>query len=77
MTPTDFIEEINKLRRQNKGKWYTWSGYVDGKTVAIKGYETWLQIFRINGLEQGCPMDVSVGKFKELLARPFQEKSEK
>lgn len=58
-------EFINKLRLANKGKWYTWSGVVEGKSVEIKAHGTWLQIFRVNGLNHANCGDRKVGQFKE------------
>lgn len=69
MNTLEFIKEINALRLANKNKWYFWQGVVNGKKVEIKGYGTWLQIFRINGLNLWAGMDISIKDFKESLAR--------
>lgn len=71
MSTQDFIETINKLRLSNKDKWYTWSGFVNGKHVAIHGYNTWMKIFTVDGVYIPCPMDISVKKYKEVLHSPF------
>jgi len=42
---------VNDLRLANKGKWFYFSGMVEGKEVKIKCYNTWLQIFRVNGAQ--------------------------
>jgi hypothetical protein len=46
----DFVKTLNTLRLQNKGKWYTWAGTVNNKTVQIKGYATWLQFLELTVL---------------------------
>ena len=68
MTNQEFIKHANNLRLASKGNWYQFTGIVDGKHVCIKGYSTFLQIFRVDGIQQNCTMDNSVGNFKlELL----------
>lgn len=64
----DFVKSINTLRLQNKGKWYTWGGTVNNKTVQIKAYGTWLQIFKVDGLLVPTYSDISVSDFKKLLS---------
>jgi len=68
MNTTTFIEIINALRRANPNKWYQWQGPVNGKHVQVKGFNTWLQILRSNGVTFPTSADVSVLKFKEYLA---------
>lgn len=65
MNTQDFIKEINTLRLANKGKWYTWQGVVNGKEVILKGFNTWLQILRVNGLQCGNCAGKSVKDFKQ------------
>jgi hypothetical protein len=60
----DFVKTLNTLRLQNKGKWYTWSGTVNNKTVQIKAYGTWLQLFFVDGLQCGNCADRIVKEFK-------------
>ena len=64
----DFVKTLNTIRLQNKGKWYTWAGAVNGKMVQIKGYATWLQVFKINGSFVPTCSDISVSDFKKLLS---------
>ena len=64
---SDFVKAINSLRLNSKGKWYAWVGIVEGKKVELKGFGTWLQILRVNGLNHApCP-DIPVSRFKEHL----------
>lgn len=67
MNTQKFVKTINNLRKPNK--WYSWSGDVNGKTIKIKGFETWLQVFIVNGRKVHSAMDISVTKFKQNLAR--------
>lgn len=54
---SDFVKAINKLRRTSKGQWYAWVGFVEGKKIELKAFGTWLQIFRVNGLDNAaCPL---------------------
>lgn len=65
----DFIKTINSLRLENKNKWYTWQGVINDKTVMVKGFGTWLQIFKVNGLHVPTCSDISVKEFKLLLSQ--------
>ena len=67
-----FIKHINKLRTQNKGSWYTFTGVVDGKEVQLKGTDTWLQIYKVDGIDYSNPMQRKVKDFKEDLLKPFE-----
>ena len=67
LNTTDFVKTLNNLRLQNKGKWYIWAGTVNNKTVQIKAYGTWLQIFRVEGFVVPTCLDISVSDFKKLL----------
>ncbi len=67
MTTEEFIKAVNALRLANKGKWYFAEYTVNGKSIQIKGYNTWLQIFRVNGINQNSIMDISVTEFKKAL----------
>ena len=43
------------------------------KSVAIKGYGTWLQIFKIDGKDNSNFMDMKVGDFTKYLKKTFNE----
>ena len=68
MNTQDFIKEINALRLVNKNRWYSWQGVVNNKTVVIKGFNTWLQLLFVDGLQCGNCADRSVKDFKNDLA---------
>jgi len=50
-TVDSFIKDLDPLRRSKK--WYAFQGTVNGKHVALKGFELWLQVFRVNGVRHG------------------------
>ena len=63
----DFFKAINTLRKKSKNKWYSFSGTVNGQYIELKAFGTWLQIFRIDGIDNShCP-DLSVKRFNEIL----------
>ena len=68
LNTADFIKTVNTLRLQNKGKWYVWQGTVNNKTVQLKGFNTWLQLFFVAGLQCGNCADRSVKDFKNDLS---------
>ena len=67
ITTDEFVKAINDLRKKNKDTWYYWSGFVNGKSVSIDGYNTWLRRFRVNGMMTNTVMDISVAKFTQQL----------
>lgn len=72
MNVKDFIREINQLRLDNKEAWYEWQGEVEGKSVRLKGYATWLQVFKVDGVSYfSDPVNTKVTVFKKELASPF------
>ena len=69
MNKDDFIKDINRARKNSNGGWYFWQGVVnDNKFISIKGYGTWLQVYKVNNIDCAGNMDVSVKKFNETLA---------
>ena len=64
MKTEEFTKIINKLRINNKNNWYAWKGKVNGHQVSLKGYNTWLQRFKVNEVEQCLPMEMSIITFK-------------
>lgn len=69
MSIADFIKTINAQRLQTK--WYSFVGVVGKKTIQIKGYGTWLQRFKVDGIEYGNCGDRTVRQFKDDLLAPF------
>ena len=68
MTIQEFVKTINILRLENKGRWYQWQGEVNGKQVALKSYNTWVQRLKVGDITHSGNMDVSVKEFKEFLS---------
>ena len=66
----EFKRAINEGRKEKT--WYEWSGLVDGKDVRLKGYEKWLQIYVVNGVDYstGTGTD-TVREFNAALHAPF------
>lgn len=74
MTKEQFINTVNSLRKANKGKWYFLSATVeDQKYIEVKGFDTWLQVYRVNGINYSGLMDISVKDFLKTLDRPFND----
>ncbi|MCK9326094.1 MAG: hypothetical protein M0P69_11440 [Bacteroidales bacterium] len=65
----DFKKAVNDKRKSGGkyGKWYYHTANVDGNIVELKGFKTWLQIFRINGMNYPGGMDIPVGAFNKHL----------
>ena len=51
--------------------WYYFTGTVEGKEIELKGYKTWLQIYRVNGIRYGNCADETVKQFNAELIKPF------
>ncbi len=72
---SEFVQRINQLRKQ-KG-WYTFQGIVEGMQVEIKGYNTWLQVYRVvNPENNSCVnysncMERKIKQFNGDLILPF------
>jgi hypothetical protein len=72
MTFAEFKKIVNDGRKTKK--WYYFSEVVDGKVVFLKGYDTWLQIYDVDGVRYGNSMERSVKQFGADLLAPFKEK---
>jgi len=67
-TVSDFISEMNYLRRENSGAWWHWHGNVCGHAVSLKNYNTYLQIFNVNGKRCASgTMDMKITAWKKEL----------
>jgi len=67
MDTEQFVKHINSLRRSNKNQWYTFSGTVNGKSVSLKAFGTWIQVIVVDGVRNGFPSDITVRQFNESL----------
>lgn len=63
----DFVKQVNKLRKSNKNNWYTLECIVNHQRIRIKGFGTWLQVFKVGGLNVHCAMDLKVNEFTAVL----------
>jgi len=72
MTAPEFVKHINKVRRESKNQWYFWAGEVSGKYVELKGFQTWLQLYRVDGVQYGNCGDRKVHQFVDDLLKPFK-----
>lgn len=64
----EFMADLNKLRLASKNKWFGFAGTVKKVPVIIKSYNTgYLQICRVNGIDQAPPMEMNVGTWKAFI----------
>ena len=63
----NFVKHVNKLRLDNKNKWYSLITNIGGLNIRLKGYNTSIQILDVDGVRYGGLMDASVKKFNEVL----------
>ena len=61
---TEAVKFINKLRLIKKNKWYYIDLNFNGTIYQIKGYNTWLQIFRSNKGNFANCMDSGISAYK-------------
>ena len=76
MTMKEFVEEVNRLRKESRGYSYQWSGKVNNHMVKLLGYGTWIKHLECVGtapdgslyqVNDGSPMEMRVKDFKEWL----------
>jgi len=64
----EIVKEINQIRKDNKNKWYYFTkSYKYNERIIdikIKGYNTWLQILDINGINHNSNMEISITEYK-------------
>lgn len=65
----EFVKEINKLRKTKT--WYQFVGIVNGTSVQIKGYNTWLQVYKVDGIDYSNCMNRKVKEFSSDLVKPL------
>jgi hypothetical protein len=66
-TVSEFVNAMNKMRRENKDKWCFYSGEVAGAQVRLTFFNTSIQKYTINNLEHGGVWDMKVSEFKDML----------
>ena len=68
-----FIVAVDAARKQNKDKWVCGIAMVDGIWVEYKAYNTWIQIYRVEGVNYDGGMDALVREYKDTLNQPFKD----
>ena len=69
MLVSEYKKLVNDLRKQNKNNWVSFTETVEGVTVGIKFYKTWLQLSHVtDGITEYkniglTPCDCSVKSF--------------
>lgn len=65
----EFATVANRERLANKNKW-VWIDAVldDGRAIQYKAYNTYIQIFRIDGISHTPAMGLTATQFKQHLA---------
>lgn len=66
MNKSEFMKIANKARLANKDKWVVL--VEDG--IEYKAFNTWVQIYRVDGFKYVGPTDCKVSEFKEFLVNP-------
>lgn len=67
LTTQEFVREVNNERLQNKNRWITWFGKVNGKEVSLKAYNNWVQVILVDGVKKTGNMYSNVSEFKQFL----------
>ena len=62
-----FIKDVNALRLSNVNKWHFIDTVVNNKIVKIKLFNTYLQVYTVDGVRYGGLMDTSIKDFKSEL----------
>ncbi len=66
---TELLQRFNKERKANKGKWIFFHDTLNDQPVAIKSYNTWIQVVKYQGRQAGGPMDCTVKAMTEFLTK--------
>jgi hypothetical protein len=73
-TVTEFLMTLNSFRLAYKKKWIAFDGTVATLNVQVKSYDTgYLQIFRINGIDQAAPMDMKPNAWKAFIENALRK----
>lgn len=67
LTTQEFVREVNNERLQNKNRWITWFGKVNGKEVSLKSNNNWVQVILVDGVKKTGNMYSNVSEFKQFL----------
>ena len=67
--PIEASKLINKVRLQNKNKWYYIELYFNDSTYSIKAFNTWMQIFSNGKSNYSNCMDEKITEFKNHITK--------
>lgn len=65
----ELLKAFQRQRRAHKDKWIEFHGELDGQHVAIKSYNTWIQVATYRGKRDGGPMDCTVAAMTQWLTK--------
>jgi len=71
--PATFLQEYNKARLANKGKWIYFSGEFSGVPLQIKSFNTYIQILKVNDISHNTGMDLKVRGWKYQIGQALSE----
>ncbi len=80
MNKDEFIKMANQARKQNKNKWCFLTTTITGQgtsgngreiEVTLKNFNTWLQVYTVNGIDHSNCSDKPVKRYLEDLNKPF------
>ena len=69
----ELVKTINNKRLENKNNWYVFLSPLSLYDIQIKGYNTWLQVFKIKGIDYVSPTGMSVKEYKEWLFNSLEQ----
>ena len=61
----ELVKTINNKRLENKNNWYVFLSPLSLYDIQIKGYNTWLQVFKIKGIDYASPMGMNAKEYNE------------
>ena len=62
------VEQLNNDRKRNKDNWLVQTSIIQGVSISIKSYNTWVQGLIVNnGIRHSSNMDMKVSEFKQFL----------
>ena len=69
----ELVKTINNKRLENKNTWYVFLSPLSLYDIQIKGYNTWLQVFKIKGIDYASPMCMNIKEYKEWLFNSLEQ----
>jgi hypothetical protein len=69
MTPEEFVKQLNRERLA--GGWYSGNEVVNGHAIAYKGYGTWMQVYKVDGIDYSNAHNQKVKEWKQAILTPL------